>query len=580
MSPKQIIPAKTAIETFRDAGYKNSASALAELIDNSIEAGAHDIQVLTFEESVAIQQRVSSQIQEVAVYDDGCGMTPEIMSICLQFGNGTRLKSRKGLGRFGIGLPNASVSQARRIEVYSWQNGKCYHTYLDIDEVKRQDLQFINPVKEINLPKKYVKHIQGKIKESGTLIVWKKCDRLDMARSRTLYRHLNLDLCRLFRHFLDDDNDYGEQVSIRLITTGEDGEILSLRANDPLYLMTPNNLPGYENQATNVMHGDVIKIPIEYDLAGNKAEVQIRFSIALPEIQNLGGNSPVGQHYRKNTGISFVRAAREIDFNDFGYFNMQDERERWWGCEIRFEPILDELFGVTNNKQSVRGINFFDYKDFKKENPEDFDEIINSDLKIKLRYELSKIFSNNHRQLMDLIKSRNAGKRGRNAAERAEIDKSTEIANEELQDDKTVTKSTLIGNKKSEEEKEHEWQERLLSGDDTLTPEEAKEIAPAKKDLIIEKDFKEWPGAQFLAIETTGSTCVMVINRKHPFFSELYEPLLDAGDDKYIEALDLTLMSYARMEDELYDHVDDLDRMRDIWGRHLKSFLIKLRENA
>ena len=96
----------------------------------------------------------------------------------------------------------------------------------------------------------------------------------------------------------------------------------------------------------------------------------------------------------------------------------------------------------------------------------------------------------------------------------------------------------------------------------------------------IEKDFKEWPGSQFLSIETTGSTCVLVINRKHPFFSDLYEPLLDAGDDKYIEALDLTLMSYARMEDELYSRVDDLDEMRDIWGRYLKSFLLELRSEA
>ena len=578
--PTSIFPAKTAIETFRDAGYKNTASALAELIDNSIEAGAKNIQVLTYEMQVTVRQRLSSQIQEVAVYDDGCGMTPDVLSICLQFGNGTRLKSRSGMGRFGIGLPNASISQAQKIEVYSWVNGVCHYTFLDIDQIKEENLQHVNPVIQKDLPEEYLVSLEGEIKESGTIIIWSKCDRLDMVRSRTLYKILSQDLCRLYRHYLDDNNDYGEQVSIKLIATGENRFVMPLYANDPLYLMTPNNVPGHEGQATNILHGDVIKFPVEYNEEGSRAEVQVRFSIALPETQSLGGNSPLGKHYRKNTGISFVRAAREIDFNNFGYFNEQDERERWWGCEIRFEPILDELFGVTNNKQSVRGINYLDEGEFKKEHGEDFEDLIAHDLKMKLRFQLSKIFANNHRKLMEVIKERGAGKRGGTAKERAQADKSTEIANKELKDNKIPTRSGQVGSSKSDEEKVMEWKERLLTSDTSLTDEDASAVAPEKASLVIEKDFKDWPGSQFLTVETTGSTCVLVINRKHPFFTQLYEPLMEAGDDKYIEALDLTLMSYARMEDELYSRIDDLDDIRDIWGRHLKTFLNELRVQA
>jgi len=387
-----IIPAMTAIETFRDAGYRNTASALAELIDNSIEAKATDVQVFTFEEQIQIKSRTVYQIQEVAVYDNGEGMSPKVLNVCLQFGNGTRLQSRSGMGRFGIGLPNASVSQARRVEVYSWKDGKCHHTYLDVDEVKEKNLHTVNPVVETKLPKSYAESIDGEIGPSGTLIIWKKCDRLDMARSRTLYKALNQDLCRIYRHFLDDDDSYGKKVKIRLITTGKDRKILDLRANDPLYLMVPNNVPGCEEEPTNVMHGTVVDIPIEYDHDGNTSSVQIRFSIALPETQAMGGNSPVGQHYARNTGISFVRAAREIDFGSFSYYNDKDERERWWGCEIRFEPILDELFGVTNNKQAVRGVTFLDEKEFRKEHPEDWQEIVGHDLKMQLRHELSRVF--------------------------------------------------------------------------------------------------------------------------------------------------------------------------------------------
>ena len=62
----------------------------------------------------------------------------------------------------------------------------------------------------------------------------------------------------------------------------------------------------------------------------------------------------MGKHYLKNTGISLVRKAREIDFGNFGFFDGQEARERWWGCEIRFEPELDELFGITNTKNMVQ----------------------------------------------------------------------------------------------------------------------------------------------------------------------------------------------------------------------------------
>ena len=47
------------------------------------------------------------------------------------------LYAASGMGKFGMGLPNASISQANRVEVYSWQNGECFYTYLDVDEIKK-----------------------------------------------------------------------------------------------------------------------------------------------------------------------------------------------------------------------------------------------------------------------------------------------------------------------------------------------------------------------------------------------------------------------------------------------------------
>ena len=143
-----IIPAKTAIKSLRDAGYKNCASALSELIDNSIEAEAKNIKILVFEKSETVSNRPMKRISEIVIFDDGIGMDEKTLKTSLQFGNGTKLDSREGIGRFGIGLPMASISQCQNIKVYSWRNSKCLYTYLDVKEVEKNSQQDINEVVE------------------------------------------------------------------------------------------------------------------------------------------------------------------------------------------------------------------------------------------------------------------------------------------------------------------------------------------------------------------------------------------------------------------------------------------------
>jgi hypothetical protein len=574
-----IIPAHTAITTFRDAGYRNTAAAISELIDNSIEAEASDIEILVFQELVAHSQRTMPTVTKIGVYDNGCGMPPEVLAICLQFGNGTRLTSRKGIGRFGIGLPQASVSQCKRVEVFSWQNDICYKTYLDIDEIVNEKRQNVSPIEECAMPEHILRESVSSRKASGTLIVWSQCDRLDFARAKTLYNRMSNQLCRTYRHHLDSDNQYGRQCKISMVVAGPDRDIFPLSANDPLYLLTPNNLPGHSNEATNEQYGEVTEIPIEYEKDDQTlvSIVEMRFSIAKPATQELGGGSELGAHYRDNTGISFMRAGREIDFGTFGYFNPREERQRWWGCEIRFSPDLDELFGVTNNKQAVREVDYLDLEKFKEDHPEDWDEELEASNKLKLRVELSRNFTRFHKRAMNTIRSRMKGSRGGDASDKAKPDRSTNIANEILQGSDTPTGSLIEGQEKPQTQREQEWITRLLASESNLTLEQATDIAPLKTPLKIEKDFKGWPGAQFFTVEVTGSTAVLVINQHHPFYSEVYERLLESEDPNAVDALDLLLYGYARMQDERYSQAELLDGMNEDWGRHVKSFLVELR---
>ena len=59
------------------------------------------------------------------------------LRMALRFGGSTRFDDRQGLGRYGMGLPNSSLSQAKRVTVHSWasQQGDVLQSYLDIDEI-------------------------------------------------------------------------------------------------------------------------------------------------------------------------------------------------------------------------------------------------------------------------------------------------------------------------------------------------------------------------------------------------------------------------------------------------------------
>lgn len=136
----EIVPAHLVVHAMRDNGYKNAAYALAELIDNSIQASATTVELLCAERVSNVGQRQRSRIHQIAVLDNGKGMDSDVLKIALQFGNGTNLSptNQTGMGKFGMGLPSASISQCTRVEVWSWQNGieSALYTYLDVEQIR------------------------------------------------------------------------------------------------------------------------------------------------------------------------------------------------------------------------------------------------------------------------------------------------------------------------------------------------------------------------------------------------------------------------------------------------------------
>ena len=88
-----FIPTSLAVKAMRDSGYKNAAYAIAELFDNSLQAGASAVELLCVETEEQLTQQTTKTYQEILLYlDNGIGMNSDVLRMALQFGNGTRLE--------------------------------------------------------------------------------------------------------------------------------------------------------------------------------------------------------------------------------------------------------------------------------------------------------------------------------------------------------------------------------------------------------------------------------------------------------------------------------------------------------
>ena len=382
-----IIDTQMTVNSMRDSGYKSTTHALAELIDNSIESGATMIEIF----GIARQDRRTSRftLRELAVLDNGVGMNPLDLRGSLRYGHGTR-RERHGIGRFGLGLPNSSMSQARRVDVWSWQTGptNALHTWLAIDDVERGITEIPSPELD-EIPEVYRATSRGGFGDSGTLVVWSEIDRVEWKQASTTFRHIEIFLGRVYRRYLANDGEklhrydsrgdqIGPQRNITCIPVRDiggsfevsDREVVEVRPNDPLYLMSDTSCPEDFGKGPmfKELEGSPFSVPVKYH--GVSYSVKVRASYAKPYVrdsshseakwpkQQLGkdaGSTPWGKHARVNIGVSMMRAHREIQLDE-SWINGYDPRERWWTIEIDFPTALDEVFGVTNNKQGT--VNF------------------------------------------------------------------------------------------------------------------------------------------------------------------------------------------------------------------------------
>ncbi|EHO11013.1 hypothetical protein HMPREF9714_01442 [Myroides odoratimimus CCUG 12901] len=198
------------IEKLSHSGYKSTTHAIAEIVDNSVDAKATRIDVIFVERSNV--ETGKNSISDIYFIDNGLGMNKDLLSKCLVFSEGQG-KSDKRIGAFGVGLPYSSIFTGKRVDVYSRDNqkNKFNHVFLDVEEMMIKKTIELDEVKEVDLSKekqiiKDISEIYKDILNSDcmTIVHWSKIDKLDAKKSATLIGRIKKLLGRIYRYKLDD----------------------------------------------------------------------------------------------------------------------------------------------------------------------------------------------------------------------------------------------------------------------------------------------------------------------------------------------------------------------------------------
>ncbi|MBQ7673497.1 MAG: ATP-binding protein [Alphaproteobacteria bacterium] len=571
----RIVHASAYVDALKSSGYKSTYNAISEIVDNSIDAEANNVFIIGEQKQTSVPGgRAEKRIVSFAFLDDGTGMDFDILKGCLSIGYSTNAVARRGMGRFGVGLPQASVFVCDRVEVYSWQDGieNCMMTYLDLDLIKEKDLNELDIPVAAEIPKKYKKYLNWKhdgkqfdFNSHGTLVVWTKCTNVNHKKWPTCVSHMAEDLGRKYRYFINDKN-----VNIAMCELVSDS-FEYLLPNDPLYLMDKsqeclkadivdsnytskkyNPDEGYtecmfdlfksEGNDTGIFH---INIKFEDHSQIKEGVVTVKCSVIKEKYYSKNAlkteTKPGSLAYGKtpkiksNVGISIVRQCREIDFGSFGFINIYNTPEhRWWGLELSFGPDLDEAFGISNNKQ---------YVDLKPMSEDEQAEYMNEPIQ--------PVWMQLNKEIEPTIK--------------AMLDRNSKIREESLVVDDTSDMGSETGNTVSKAEEAYG---DGFEPETDMTPEEEKELV---KQAITDETGIENPSDEqyeqfsnsnvrfkleqrdrtekFLTSKYVAKVLIITINTGHDFYKHFVRQVLEDSNDG--EAFKLLIAAIIKTMKEL-----------------------------
>ena len=318
------------VASMRDLGY-SLETAIADLIDNSISAGADSIDIIC---------DASCAQPFFVIIDNGRGMTGEELVKAMRHGSISpkQTRSPQDLGRFGLGLKTASFSQCRSLTVISKRDGLLYGAEWNLDRIDAADewvLSILDKNDILKLPH------ADQLEDSGTAVLWRELDRLledETGRHRdevinekldALDRHLSL----VFHRFLA-----GEIKGVPKTSITVNGHAIA--AFDPFCK---------KNSATQVLPEEIVRIE----------GVPVRLQpYVLPHHSRLSSSEYDFYQNRSdfisNQGAYIYRNGRLMAWGDWFRLIPKGEATKLARVQIDFPNVLDESWTIDIKKSRAR----------------------------------------------------------------------------------------------------------------------------------------------------------------------------------------------------------------------------------
>jgi len=307
-------------------------SAIADIVDNSLDAKARNIFV---EIDIA-------HGGYVAVSDDGEGMSKEKLTEALSLAASafqpsleTESLSRSRLGKFGMGLKTASISQARVLTVVSKRKSQVNAIRLDLDILATRqnwDADSLSTDEIADLP--FISKILSATQ--GTLVIWQNLDRL-----------------------LENVDEPSKFLAGRVTTL-----------TDALAL-TFHRLLGTKEQGVRLFINEKLITPLDLFLEANS-----HTQVSRPESFSIGTDSIIYKAFtlpgaKRLTPLQALRADLGEDLHEWqGFYFYRNERliarEGWRGLsrnsklsqntrvQVDLPAGLDSLAGIEITKSIVK----------------------------------------------------------------------------------------------------------------------------------------------------------------------------------------------------------------------------------
>lgn len=332
---EEAIPdAARMIGNLRDLDY-TFETAIADLIDNSITADAQNVEII-----VNFEGANSS----VVVLDDGSGMTDDIHKDAMRLGSITRSYGSSDLGKYGLGLKLASISQGKKLTVAtkSKESKDILVRRIDVDEILASNSwKHVKKLDPSSLPENVIVALS---KGSGTAVIIENLDRVFLVndpsgdyinkRLLELVENTERHLAMVFHRYIDPNFNFVNNVSMKICGN-------RIQAWDPFCRSEPGTVSLEESQIDfkgNIIYWNSFVVPSKREFSNDGA-----WSLA-------GGI----KGWNEQQGFYLYRANRLISSGGWLGLRKRDEHTKLARVSLDFPSDLDEEFKLNISKMKIQ----------------------------------------------------------------------------------------------------------------------------------------------------------------------------------------------------------------------------------